>query len=405
MRKMKILGATLFVVFVFSFNAFANPQLDAFKKRFTFVRKDGKLVEVRDNFLQSKKFGLRPLLEYFKRSISLEQSHMLASDQKEFEKEVRDLFIDPVSGLDETPDYLMDSLTQLKTLDVDYIFNHPKFKEVLARFEDKLDTEMAKLGLVVIARPYEAKFFFQRNLTYNIVKMALEFAAQQLGEVPVLNTAIYVIKEAERLFRERRTFHQNMLLHYLENFSEEDLGLTHEEANLVWSSIYESRITWYAFWDSNAAEANWDKFGTARFFQYMRMANTRFRDNRGNYTSIGKRVNFAFQDAVIKDKNVIINLFDKKNMFSRMESVAYYYDNPARVKTQRLLLQLGQLGLSFVSLPQFIKDFANSYMKSYYDQQRLTEGALIGYLESRGNTDFARSFLSQNVNPFEASLE
>jgi hypothetical protein len=133
----------------------------------------------------------------------------------------------------------------------------------------------------------------------------------------------------------------------------------------------------------------------------MSLATQRLQQNRRNYDALGKRLDYAFQEATLKGQRVILNLFDTQNMFSSQQAIAYYFEKPNKVKQTRQLLQLGQLGLSFISLPQFIKDLANSFMKSYYEKQRLTEGALVGYFESINDVPMQRQFIRQNVNPFE----
>jgi len=376
----------------------ARMTLDNFKKRFILVRKEGKLVEVKDNLLASG-FQIRPLLSYFKNLIAGEQALMSSLEQTSYQKMVDGVFLETYQT---TPDYLQESLFSLQQIDLDKVFNHPQFLELTQKFEARVNEELAKIGIITLAKPQDPKFFYTRQVIYEITKMFMNMAKSQLGEIPVLNTALFVMSEAEKMIRTRRTFHQNMLLHYLENFKEEELGLTHDEANMIWSSIYESRIAWYAFFESDAAVANWNKYGTDRFFQYIRMANNRLRDQRASYESLGVRHNFAFQDATMKGKKVIINLFDTKDMFSSRQAVAYYYESPNLVMRQRVLLQLGQLGLSFVSIPGFIKDLAASYMKSMYESQRLTEGALVGYFESQGKMIEARQWIRQNVNPFQS---
>ncbi|HAZ12605.1 MAG: hypothetical protein A2X86_11595 [Bdellovibrionales bacterium GWA2_49_15] len=372
-------------------------SLSNFNKRFILIRENGKLMEVRDRFL-TLGFKIRPVVAYYKGLISSEQALMALSPES-YKAQIDKTFQETYEA---TPDYLNESLVSLQNIDIEKVFSDPKFNELLGKFEARIDQELAKIGLITLARPYDAQFFYKRQALYEIVKAFLNLAKSQLGEVPVLNTAMFIIQEAERMIRQRRTFHQNMLLHYLENFKEEELGLTHDEANMIWSSVYESRIPWYAFWETDFANQNWMKYGTDRFFQSIRLANTRLRDQSSQYQELGARHNFAFQDAKLKNKKVIINLFDTKDMFSRRQAVAYYYDSPNLVIRQRLLLQLGQLGLSFLSIPGFIKDFTGSYLKSMYENQRLTEGALVGYFESREQYGMAQQMAVQNVNPFES---
>ncbi len=370
--------------------------LSNFNKRFVLIRENGKLMEVRDRFL-TLGFKIRPVVSYYKSLLGSEQAMMSLSPES-YAAQIDKTFL---ATYDATPDYLTDSLLSLQTIDIDKVFSDPQFNDLLTKFETKIDQQLANIGLITLARPGDPNFFYQRQALYQIVKAFLNLAKSQLGEIPVLNTAMFIIQEAERMIRERRTFHQNMLLHYLENFKEEELGLTHDEANMIWSSIYESRIPWYAFWETDLANQNWMKYGTDKFFQDIRLANTRLRDQSSRYQELGTRHNFAFQDAKFKDKKVIINLFDAQDMFNSRQAIAYYYDKPSLVPRQRILLQLGQLGLSFLSLPGFVKDFTQSYLKSMYEKQRLTEGALVGYFESKDDSVMARQMNMQNVNPFE----
>jgi hypothetical protein len=186
----------------------------------------------------------------------------------------------------------------------------------------------------------------------------------------MLNTISYVIVQVEKLIVERREFHQNMLLHYLENFKEEELGLTHDEVNLIWSSIYESRMPWYAFWESNAAKANWEKFGVDGFYLRYRAGTTSLKNAQSIYSEVNERMNFAFQKVTFNNEKVVVNLFDKEGMFQNRPAVAFNYDRPTQVVRKRINLNLAQLGLSFVPLSSMIKDNVSMFIKSFYEQQK-----------------------------------
>tara|TARA_X000000950_G_scaffold225197_1_gene271531 strand:- start:222 stop:956 length:735 start_codon:yes stop_codon:yes gene_type:complete len=232
--------------------------------------------------------------------------------------------------------------------------------------------------------------------------MGLKLAKRWLSNIPVLNTAMYVIVEVEKLIRERRLYHQNMLLHYLDKLTPEQLGLTHSEVSRAWSSIFESRIPWYAFWESNNAKANWEKYGPNNFYANFRLASNRLRNFRNNYVEIHTRINYGFQVVTSKEKGkMILNLLDSRDEFSTAPSVAYYYDDPNKVMKDRLIFMVARLGLSFVPIPQFIKDLGDSFLKSKYTRQALSEGALFAYFESVGQEEMARDILAQTLNPFE----
>jgi len=82
--------------------------------------------------------------------------------------------------------------------------------------------------------------------------------------------------------------------------------------------------------------------------------------------------------------------------------VTLEYDRPKYVMRKRGLLRIVQVGLSFVTIPNFIKNIVNSYVDSTYVTQRITEGALYGYFEATGNEELKKIIAAQSMNPFEA---
>jgi len=396
---------TTILCLLFSLNVFASSA-EYFHKRFEIKKVDGKSVAILDNFLKAT-FDIGPYIKFIKEQIKKEQA--LMDSKSDYFSDLRYELGEDMKekGYDDPKqiEYVVDSMKALRDLDVDAVFSNPKFKEVISKFQGGMSDALAKIGLNVMAKIDDPKFFYKRNVTYEVVKMALNFARQRLSTVPLLNTAFYVIVEVERLIRERRTYHQNMMLHYFEKFNAEDLGLTHNEVNLAMSSVYESRIPWYAFWESSMAVDGWQKYGVNIFFRNIRSANNRFRQYRDLYNSLGDRVDYAFRFAVKDGEEVIVNMFDSEHMFDAKPATAHFVNKPYKVMRKRLVLQLAQLGLSFVSLPAFIKDFAGSFMKSFYVKQKLTEGALHAFFESNNNMDMRDLILLQNLNPFEPRLD
>lgn len=381
-------------------------EVDAFTKRFELIKQeDGKLIAIRDRSL-SFKFSIKPYLKFIKETLLEEQS--LMNSKENYSSEIEELFAEEFHEKGDTNNqniqYLVRSMEELKKIDVEKVFNDPGFKEVVSKFESKLGDAMLKLDPRIVARLDDPTFFYKRTVGYQAVKWALNFAKSRLSTIPVLNTATYIIVKVEQLIRERRLFHQNMMMHYFENFSETKLGMTHEEVNLTWSSIYESRIPWYAFWESSAAKENWNKYGVSKFFQGVRTANTRFRDYQSNYSRVGRRFNFAFRGATYKDEDVIVNMVDSQNQFNRKPAIAYYVHKPTKIKRTRVILQLAGLGISFVPLPSFIKNIASGYFKSFYETQKITEGALYGYFESNGAKEDMAILRDQYLNPFDKLL-
>jgi len=397
MRRLLVL---LFITL--SVSVQASDALESFQKRFQVVKKDGKSVMIRDRSLKFQ-FSIAPYLTMVKSWIKEEQLRQNAKG--DYEHEIAQLLeadqMEKGVYSNEQLPIVVESLKTLQGIDVDQVFSNPQFNAFFQKFELDLNTALSKLDPFVVANMEESKFFYTKRVTYQVVTIALNIAKKQFSQIALLNTASYVLVEVERMVREKRLFHQNMLLHYLENIPEDKIGLTHSEANRAFSSIYESRIPWYAFWESRAAQDSWEKYGTTKFFTEVRAANARLRQYQTTYDQVGDRLNFAFQRASIEGEEVVLNIMDTENMFKASPAVAMYVNNPSRIARKRTVLQLAQLGMSFLSIPSWIKSPVESYLKSSYQNQRLTEGALYGYFESQADLDSMQSVILNYQNPFD----
>jgi hypothetical protein len=407
MRNFRLI---LSLCLLISFEAHARST-DGFFKRFQVIRdNDGKLIGIRDRTLPTK-FEVRPYVEMIKNQLTSEQALMSKIGAVNYESDVRELLSEGLAeNLTSNSDYeysvnkVVDSLKELAILNVDGVFKNEVFNDVVSKYEGKLTDALLLLDPTMIAVPNNPKYFYTKNVTYKAVTWALDYAKKKLSNVPVLNTVSYVVVEVEKKITERRTFHQNMLLHYLENFKEEELGLTHDEVNLIWSSIYESRIPWYAIWESNSAKNNWAKYGVNNFFTNYRAASAKLRSNQGKYVEVYDRLNFAFNEVSLEGDKVIVNLFDNESMFKSNPAVAYNYNKTNQVVRKRVMLSLAALGLSFVPVSDFIKENVTNFIKSYYENQRLTEGSLYGYFESNANQSGMIQLKKQYLNPFDITL-
>jgi len=399
-RMRKVLG--LLLGFFIIFESASARTTAYYEKRFSIVRESGKIVSVIDNSI-SNKFSLKRYVSYLKDKIKKEQD--LIEGSFSYDISVRALFADDVSFYNQSSqniDDLISSLRKLPVLDTSKIFSNPAFREVIQKFELRLSNVLAQIDPRIIARPQDPNFFYNKKKTYRVLLWGLNYAKKKLSTVPLLNTASYIMVEVEKMVRTRREFHQNMFLYYLDSFKEEELGLTWEEANRIYSSIYESRIPWYAFWESAKAELTWNTYGTNSFYKGVRVANSKLRHFRNSYVSIGVRNSFAFQEVNLNGEDVMINLFDYEGIFHRTPAISFSRMDPYKIGRKRLLFQLGGLGVSFLPLYNFIKDNINTGFKSYYEQQMITEGSLYGYFESMEQIDDQEQLQAQYLNPFES---
>jgi hypothetical protein len=391
---------------LFTFTSQA-ANLTSFKKRFEFVRNDSGEVEyVRDRSI-TMNFSLRPYLQFIKESLQTEQA--LMKQKGDYDSQISNLFNQNEqtfigeankNGTGQSQ-IVVDSLRALENVDFDEVFAHPKFVDLMGRYEQRLGDALIKLDPTVLAHLKDQDFFYQKRVTYQVLTWGLNFAKKRMSQLPILNTASYVLVKVEELIRQRRMFHQNLLMHYLEKVSESELGLKKIEVDHIMSSVYESRIDWFAFWESRTAKAQWDKYGFNKFYGDVRFNNSRFRGVRGLYTNVGGRLNYGFQEVTLDNERVILNLFHNEHMFSRNLAVAYNLDKPQAVARKRMVIQLAELGLSFVPLPSFIKGFAEDFMSSFHKEQSLVEGGLYGYFEANGRNEEMNQIKLQILNPFE----
>ncbi len=394
----------ILLLFIFTAGTAYGELPDAFSQRFDFVKEDGKLIEIRDRTM-GLGFQISPYIEFIKKALKDEQKMMRA--KTDYYQSVEEMLNEDalVNGekSNQNVKIILDSLKALEGLDVDKIFSNEKFKGFISKFESKLKKELSLLNPSVLVNTQDATYFYKGKVTYQVVTWGLSLAKQVFSSVPILNTASYVLVKVEKLIREKRLFHQNLLMHYFENH-ESELGLTKEDVDLAYSSIYESRIDWFAIWESNAARANWEKYGINKFYTNVRLANTALRTYSSRYSTRGKRINFAFQTVKQNDENVIINLFDKQDLFNSNPAIAFYLDQPEKMARKRMIMQLAGLGISFLPLPGFIKTLGETYIKSTYEKQKITEGALFGYFEVQQNNQRMQEVLMQYQNPFDTQL-
>lgn len=389
---------------LFSLSIFADT-LSGFKRRFEIVRNQaGEVVAIKDRTL-APKFRLKPFLDRVKREV---RDHRQLSQSKNAQYQATLMeFYEMLESEAKTSEeaesirIVKSSLENLPNVDFDAIIANPKVQDLMNKFELKMKESLSILSLNTIARLDNSQYFFKKQVTYQAVKFALDLAKRIFARVPLLNTASYIVVRVERLVRETRTYHQNMLLHYFQHYTPEQLGMTKKEIDLAASSVYESRISPFNVFEARTARDTWEVYGFRKLYQSVRFGQNRLRNLGPVYDSVGKKLNFAFREVELEGETVIINLLDNKHTFSRKPPVAHYYDHPRKVQTTRTLLRLAQVGLSFIPLSSTLKDLANGFINSFYKQQKITEGALVAHFESTGDLQQAKLIFAQSINPYD----
>jgi hypothetical protein len=399
-KEFQMVKSVLLTALLVSFSAFAN--LDGYKKNFKLVKDDnGKVTYLQMNMVSQ--FSLKPYLQQIKQDLKKEIQRM---QRKSYTAELDAFIFELEQGSDKSQEAqesilaIRDSLKNLKHVKVDQVFAEAESKGVLKYFSDEFKKALKILDLRVIAATEDPKYFFKRNVTYEVVKRAIDFAKQRMDNVPVLNLVSTIIVQVHDMVLEQRLFYQNMMLHYLDNVAETDLGLTKSEADRIFSSIYESRIAVINIPESRNAAANWDRYGLNKFYASVRLGNNRLRRSSGEFDEVGERVSYSFFKATEDGEKVIKNLLVNKHSFSRKMSTAYYFEQPDKVRRFRSLLNLGQVGLGFLPIPGWLKNQAESFIESYYVEQRRSEGALVAYFDIVNNQFMKREIQKQLINPY-----
>jgi hypothetical protein len=407
---------TLLGSMLFAFSALADTAaLENFNKRFTLVKNaEGKVVAIKLKKAVST-FSIMPFIEQIKSDLSREQMTFAALSAQDKEDEVNqmllDLGVDPYSKDAQTSTdarHLRDSILNIKNIDLNDSFAQLDVKDFWKEFEVKLHEAMMFIDPTILTNMEDARFFYKRQVTYAVVEWALKEAQKRFANVPVLNIASFVIVRVHDMMLEQRHFHHNMLLHYFENVSETELGMTKEEVNKAVSSIYEYQISIANLPESNRAASNWMSYGMNNFYQIVRLGNSKIRNwadplSTLRFSNISK-IDYAFAEVIQTDaktgaqSKMIYHTQVNAHEFTQKPALAFDYSNPNRIKRFRSLLNLGGVALGFLKLPNFIKSNVDTFIKSLYVEQVRMEGALVGYFDLHGNQDMSKKVFSQRNN-------
>jgi len=252
----------------------------------------------------------------------------------------------------------------------------------------------------VIAELNNSTFFYAATWRQNLFDWALDAVKTVGASNPVINAVTYIFQAAIDELVQRRTFYQNYTLHYLVTYSPADLGLSDSDANLILSSLYESRIQFYDIVTSQKAQAGWATFGTGSLNQDSTNSAQRLADNAGNYQSIGNGYDFIFYPVTTNGDTWIINCRDPLTLGSDLPSIAYDSQNPTLVRNVRIAYQVFLLGLNIAPITGIVQAAVTWYIHTQFDPQIGSEGALMASFELAGNTAGVSTVVQQSVNPW-----
>lgn len=393
-----------------SLSGFAQSlTAEAFHKKFKLVKNDkGEVTAIKlKQFVPV--FSVAPYIAQIKEDLIEAQkkfrNQSLVSTEAMIDEMLTSIGEDPYSfDEDSNGRRIKESLLNVPNIKINETFTAIDAKDFWKEFESKMSEALMFIDPSVMCRLDDSRFFYKKQVTYQVVNWALNQAKKKFANVPVLNLASYVIVRIHSMMLDSRTYHHNMLLHYFENATEGELGMTKAEVDRAMSSIYEYQIPVSGYFESNNASANWDAYGWNKFYQTVRAGNTRIREWQSPFSSLNyqdiKKVNFGYAEAKINGARKLISLTQTQHQFSSKPAVSYDYSAPAKIRQNRALLQLGQAALGFITIPAWIKNNVDSFISSTYVNQSRAEGSLVAHFELQGDANMAREIYRQKANPY-----
>ena len=395
------------LIALFSFSAFSQENsIEGFNNRFNLVKNDQGEITVIKLKRATRFFTIKPFIEQLKNDLLGQQAALKNMTATELDDMMIELGMNPYAlnfeeGSRDAQNF-RDSILNIANIDVEASFTELDKADFWAEFQARLNEAMLFLDPTVVANLNDSRFFYKKAVTHKVVVWALEQAQKRFSNIPVLNIASFVIVRVHDMMLEQRHFAHNMLLHYFETVKETKLGMTKLEVDRAVSSIYEYRIEATNFMESNNANVNWANYGMNKFFTMVRAGNITINGWKDPFStrefSEIKKLNFAFASVTNEGVRKIFHLNHKAFMFSSKPSLAYNYAKPNQIKQLRSLLNLGGVALGFLKLPAPVKQSCDTFMKSVYVEQVRTEGALVGYFESTGDTAMMKSVYAQRSN-------
>jgi hypothetical protein len=294
------------------------------------------------------------------------------------------------------------ALSQLKEHDLKEILENPKFIEAMQMVFESADLEIHNFRILAV--PENSKYYLSNELVLKILRQASGLIRTAMGNSFGIDVAMFLITYSFDMIIERRNYYQNYMLYYFDKYGGEQYGLSDLEIAKIKSSVFESRIQWWKFWERVKAIKTWDTYGDHKHLDDLILSESRKNKRDEDLDAWGVPMGMIFHDGELKGKGRVVNLLDKRHLFSKKLSFAVDKESPKKIGIVRLVYFLMQIGMKFVPVPAVSSVF-DFFMNSMYVQQRQTEGAVYGYYRDNDDLDMARIISFQSINPFVIAEE
>ncbi|MEK6555556.1 MAG: hypothetical protein AABZ31_09975 [Bdellovibrionota bacterium] len=356
------------IVFIgVSATAFADNNLP-----FNIVRdENGKLVRVLIDHKKKAFMSTDEFLNEFKISIA-HVSKGMPIDRIEMEgfsklsKKEQKAYIDSIDSLQQKT--IMNSL------------DDEKVKVEL----DKVVAQLTSKGFFkLLADPGHPKAFDEELIIVEGVEKLMDVAKEVLGSSPLFSVLEFLVSEYFDALTAQREFYQNALLTYMNSNDE----FTAEEQAQMKSSIFYSRLGLTKFSSRKKAIKEWATFGLKQEKEFNKKC------------SVTDTTSFHY--CFKFDKTAIVNVVNKNNSLAKSSSTSttFDYKKPGYTGQTRWFIMAARLGLKLLPVPGLVKSPVNKWLKSFYVQQRRTEGLLYSAATLKNESELAGWILENTANP------
>ncbi|OQW47953.1 MAG: hypothetical protein A4S09_14240 [Proteobacteria bacterium SG_bin7] len=290
-----------------------------------------------------------------------------------------------------------EAISYLKQVDLKSILENSEIKKAFGLIFEA--SESGTHNFRVLAVPNDPKYFDSNETALKVIHQASGIIKLAMGNSYGAALALFVAQSAFDMILERRIFFQNYLLYHLEKYGPQKFGLTEAEADLVKSSIFESRIPWWKFWERTLARQKWERYGHDMHLDTLIAAKRSRKRETGELNQWEKPLGFAFHAGQAGANKLIVNMVTPRSVISKKLSHAFEFSSPTKIASLRMFYFLLQMGVRLAPVP-VVSNVFDFFVDSLYIPQRQMEGALLGYFDDENSDSECRAVAIQTINPF-----
>ncbi len=379
-----------------------SQSLDNFYKRYTLKRdSNGALIQIIDKDIIAAQESFNLVAEINNLTILAQTMGEKSKSRSQLELKIDlESVLKKLSHKKENYEELIDELISIiGELDSGNLWNNNKSRMVYKKLEQNWKDAVRNGSFSIIANLENKYYFYKINLHNQLMNGVISLAKSVIPGGAALNVVTYIIKRFTSLIEDSKSYHQNILLHYLTSFSPNDLGITSQERNLAISSIMEAKTKWFDIFSLLKVKRDWENFGVNKIEKQQRKVWKRLSKHRDKYSYVGDSVGTYFYNVGFKKGNQgIINLLKGKFLFNSRPSVTWVKERPNYVFAKRLVYELAKFAVSIIPV-KFVSSITNPIINSFHKDQIKQEGNLWGYYESWENIEMKKSIMRQSINP------